>query len=150
MSAPSDWWSREDAGGDSHQPHANSRPVGMWERTVTAVNLVFHAPAPLPFDIARATGAHQPYGLDAPDQGVFKGSPTFSRLISHCSYSCSASKFGPYHRRSVYRACLIMIVITVRLTATFTSPVWNRVLFLVPLYLGIIGFPLNPCRLSVL
>jgi len=129
---------------------------------VAVVNLMFHASAPLPFYIARAMGAHQPYGLDAPDQGVFKGfspifgsgpwrsTPTFSRLISHCSYSCSASEFGPYHHRSVYRACLIMIVITVRLTATFTFLVWNRVLFLGPLCPGIIGFPLNPCRLSVL
>ena len=61
------WW---------HFPSAsrNPRSVGMWERVVAAVNLVFRAPASLPFYIARVTGAHQPYGLDAPDQGVFKGS----------------------------------------------------------------------------
>ena len=41
---------------------------------MAAGNLVIRASAPLPFYIARATGAHQPYGLDAPDQGVFKGS----------------------------------------------------------------------------
>jgi len=40
---------------------------------VAAVNLITRAPAPLPFYIARATRAHQPYGLDAPDQGVFMG-----------------------------------------------------------------------------
>ena len=156
------WWSREDAGGASHRPRANPRSLGMWERVVAVVNLVSRALAPLPFYIARATGAHQPYGLDAPDQGVFKGSgpifgsgpwrstPTFSPLISHCSYSCSVSEFGSSYRRSVYRACLIMTVITVRLTTTFTFLVWNRVLFLGPLCPGIIGFPLNPCRLSVL
>ena len=50
------------------------RSVGfLWEGFVAA-NLVVRAPAPLPFYIARATGVHQPYGLDAPDQGVFKGS----------------------------------------------------------------------------
>jgi len=36
------------------------------------------------------------------------------------SYSCSLSEFGSSHRRSVYRACLVMTVITVRLTATIT------------------------------
>ena len=36
------------------------------------------------------------------------------------SYSCSLSEFGSYHRRSVYRACLVMTVITIRLTATIT------------------------------
>ena len=41
---------------------------------MAAVNLVSSAPTPLLFYIARATGPHQPYGLDAPDQGVFKGS----------------------------------------------------------------------------
>jgi hypothetical protein len=46
----------------------------MWERVVAAVNLASRAPAPLSFYIARATGAHQPYGLDAADQGVFKRS----------------------------------------------------------------------------
>jgi len=35
---------------------------------VAAVNHITRAPAPLPFYIARATGAHQPYGL-----GVFMG-----------------------------------------------------------------------------
>jgi len=40
---------------------------------VAAVNLITRASAPLPFYIARATGAHQLYGLDAPDQGVFMG-----------------------------------------------------------------------------
>ena len=68
------WWSREDAGGAFCRPHANPRSVGMWERAVAAVNHVFHAPDPFPFYIARATGAHQPYGLDAPDQSMFKGS----------------------------------------------------------------------------
>ena len=51
----------------SCRPRANPRSLGMWERVVAAVNLVFCAPAPLPFYIAQATGAHQPYGLDAPD-----------------------------------------------------------------------------------
>jgi len=58
---------------------------------VAAVNHITRAPAPLPFYIARATGAHQPYGL-----GVFMGFgpifgsgpwrsiPTFSPLISSC------------------------------------------------------------------
>jgi len=40
---------------------------------VAAVNLITRAPTPLPFYIARAIGAHQPYGLDAPNQGVFMG-----------------------------------------------------------------------------
>jgi len=123
------------AGGSSRRPRAKPRSVGMWERVVAAVNLVSSASTPLPFYIARATGGHQPYGLDAPDQGVFKGSgpifgsgpwrstPTFSSLISHCSYSCSVSEFGPSHRRSVYRACLVMTVITIRLIATITFPV---------------------------
>jgi len=61
------WWRFPSA---SHNP----RSVGVWERVVAAVNLVSCASAPLLFYIARATGAHQPYGLDAPDQGVFKGS----------------------------------------------------------------------------
>ena len=65
---------RHVAGGASCWPRATLDRMGMWEREVTAVNLGGHAPAPLPFFIARATGAHQPYGLDAPDQGVFKGS----------------------------------------------------------------------------
>ena len=153
---------RQRGGGASRWPRANLRSAEKWERVVAAVNLECRAPAPLPFFIARATGAHQPYGLDAPDQGVFKesslifgsspwrSSSTFSRLISHCSYSCSVSEFGSSYRRSVYRACLVMTVITVRLTATITFPVWNRVLFLGPLCPGIIGFPLNSCRLSVL
>ena len=51
----------------------NPRSVGIWERVVAAVNLVFCAPAPLPFYIARVTGAHQPYKLGAPDQGAIKG-----------------------------------------------------------------------------
>ena len=34
---------------------------------------MFRAPAPLPFYIVRATRANQLYGLDAPDQVVFKG-----------------------------------------------------------------------------
>ena len=37
---------------------------------MAAVNLITRASAPLPFYIARATGAHQLYGLDAPDQGA--------------------------------------------------------------------------------
>ena len=41
---------------------------------MAAVNLVTRAPGPLLFYIARATGAHQPYGLDALDQGAFKES----------------------------------------------------------------------------
>ena len=40
---------------------------------MAAVNLITRAPAPLRFYIARAMRAHQPYGLDAPDQGVFMG-----------------------------------------------------------------------------
>ena len=70
---------------------------------MAAVNHVFHAPAPLPFYIARATGAHQPYGLDTPDGcdqearpdlwiGPWRSTPTFSPLISHCSYFCSVSE----------------------------------------------------------
>ena len=39
-----------------------------------AANLVVRAPAPLPFFIARATGAHQPDGLGAPDQGAVRES----------------------------------------------------------------------------
>ena len=65
---------RRVAGGASRRPSANPKSVGMWERVVAAINLVLRAPAPLPFYIVRVTGAHQPYGLDAPDQGVFKGS----------------------------------------------------------------------------
>ena len=39
---------------------------------MAAANLVVRAPAPLPFFIARATGAHQPDGLGAPDQGTVR------------------------------------------------------------------------------
>ena len=41
---------------------------------MAAANLVVRAPAPLPFFIARATGAHQPDGLGAPDQGAVRES----------------------------------------------------------------------------
>jgi len=44
----------------------------MWGRVVAEVNLGIRAPAPLPILIAWATGAHQPYGLDTPDQGAIK------------------------------------------------------------------------------
>ena len=43
----------------------------LWEGFVAA-NLVVRALAPLPFFIARATGAHQPDGLGAPDQGTVR------------------------------------------------------------------------------
>ena len=57
------WWSFPSA---SRFP----RSVGfLWEGFVAA-NLVGRAPAPLPFYIARATGAHQPDGLGVPDQGA--------------------------------------------------------------------------------
>ena len=39
-----------------------------------AANLVGRAPAPLPFYIARATGAHQLDGLGVPDQGASRES----------------------------------------------------------------------------
>ena len=66
----------------------------MWERAVAAVNHVFHAPAPLLFYIARATRAHQPYGLDTPDQGVFKGfGPIFGRSGP---WRSTPTKFIPY------------------------------------------------------
>jgi len=45
----------------------------LWEGFVAA-NLVVLAPAPLPFYIARVTGAHQPDGLGAPDQGASRES----------------------------------------------------------------------------
>ena len=49
------------------------RSVGLSEGVEAAVNLVSRAPAPSCFIYtARATGAHQPYGLDTPDQGVIK------------------------------------------------------------------------------
>jgi len=54
---------RRVAGGASRRPRATLDRMGMWEREVTAVNLGGRAPAPLPIFIARATGAHQPYGL---------------------------------------------------------------------------------------
>ena len=41
---------------------------------MATVNLVVRAPAPLPFFIARATGAHRPDVLGAPDQGAVRGS----------------------------------------------------------------------------
>ena len=41
---------------------------------MAAGNLVTRAPVPLPFYIARATGAHQPDGLGAPDQGELRES----------------------------------------------------------------------------
>ena len=81
------------AGGASRRPRANPRSVGMWERAVAAVNHVFHAPAPLPFYIARATGAHQQYGLDAPDQGVFKGS---GPIFGSGPWRSTPTKFIPY------------------------------------------------------
>ena len=69
---------RQRGGGASRRPRANLRSPGKWERVVAAVNLECRAPVPLPFFIARATGAHQPYGLDTPDQGMFKRySPIF-------------------------------------------------------------------------
>ena len=45
----------------------------LWEGFVAA-NLVVRSPAPLPFYIVRATGAHQPDGLGAPDQGASRES----------------------------------------------------------------------------
>jgi hypothetical protein len=49
---------RRVAGGASYQSRANPKSVGMLERVVAAINLVLRAPAPLPFYIVRATGAH--------------------------------------------------------------------------------------------
>ena len=58
---------------------------------MATANLVVRAPAPLPFFIARATGAHQPDGLGAPDQSTVRESDSAfgpSREInpntSHC------------------------------------------------------------------
>ena len=45
----------------------------LWEGFVVA-NLIVRAPAPLPFFIARATGAHQLDGLGSPDQGAVRES----------------------------------------------------------------------------
>jgi len=45
----------------------------LWEGFVAA-NLVGRASAPLPFYIARATGAHQPDGLGVPNQGASRES----------------------------------------------------------------------------
>ena len=41
---------------------------------MAVANLVTRSLAPLPFYIARATGAHQPDGLGAPDQGAVRES----------------------------------------------------------------------------
>ena len=62
---------RGGSGGASRRPRASPDRIGTWEREV-AVILGVCAPTPLPFFIARATRAHQPYGLDTPDQGVIK------------------------------------------------------------------------------
>ena len=64
------WWRRWSFPSASRFP----RSVGfLWEGFVAA-NLVGRAPAPLPFYIAWATGAHQPDGLGAPDQGASRES----------------------------------------------------------------------------
>lgn len=100
-----------------------------------AANLVVRASAPLPFFISRATGAHQPDELGAPDQGAVRESDSAfgpSREINPnilpldlflflilVSYSCSSSEL--FYHRSMYRACLIMTIITIRLIATITS-----------------------------
>ena len=112
------------------------RSVGLSEGVEAAVNLVSHAPAPLLFYIYSA-GDRSPPAIWAghprsgcvqvarPDLWIrpWRSTPTFSPLISRCSYSCSVSEFGPSHCRSVYRACLAMIVITIRLTTTITFPI---------------------------
>ena len=102
-SFPSSRGRRGGSGGASRRPRASPDRIGTWEREV-AVILGVCAPTPLLFFIARATGAHQPYELDTPDQGVIKrhglifgsgpwrSTPTFSPLISHCSYFCSVSE----------------------------------------------------------
>ena len=81
-SFPSSRGRRGGSGGASRRPRASPDRIGTWEREVVVI-LGVCAPTPLPFFIARATGAHQPYGLDTPDQGVFKGSARSTKFIPY-------------------------------------------------------------------
>ena len=60
-------------GGASLRPRANPRSAGMWERVVAAVNLVFYAPAPLPFYIARVMGPTSHMGWTPPIRACSRG-----------------------------------------------------------------------------
>jgi hypothetical protein len=121
--------------GASRRLRASRDRIGMWEREVAAFQLphLCHDSSPVLYSAGDggppAIWAGHPRSGHVqevqPDLwiGPWRSTPTFSPLISHCSYSCSVSEFGPSHCRSVYRACLAMIVITIRLTATITFPV---------------------------
>ena len=104
-SFPSSRGRRGGSGGASRRPRASPDRIGTWEREV-AVILGVCAPTPLPFFIARATGAHQPYGLDTPDQGVIKRhGPIFGSgpgdQLQHRSRVVRCVNFQPSHARAM-------------------------------------------------